>query len=169
MIVAIDVAYDDVNATAVAAAVVFEHWHDSHPGSVHRVLCAGIQPYVPGEFFRRELPCLCAVLNTIDVPLHAIVIDGYVSLGPERLGLGMHLWHRQQEKTPIIGVAKTAFHGAPSIAVHRGRSKVPLFVTAIGIEPSQAAEHIREMSGAFRMPDLLRQVDRLTKQTDATL
>lgn len=48
--------------------------------------CREIAPYQPGEFYRRELPCLLAVLACGPVA-EVIVVDGYVWLGPERAGL----------------------------------------------------------------------------------
>ena len=44
----------------------------------------------------------------------------------------------------MVGVAKTAFHGA-TFAVHvmRGNSKSPLFVTARGVSASDAALHVK--------------------------
>ena len=47
---------------------------------------------IPGEFYRRELPGLLAVLEKIEQPIDVMVIDGYVDLAPDRPGLGRHLW-----------------------------------------------------------------------------
>ncbi|PKN30756.1 MAG: endonuclease V, partial [Deltaproteobacteria bacterium HGW-Deltaproteobacteria-21] len=47
--------------------------------------------------------------------------------------------------------------------VFRGRSKSPLYVTAAGMDPSEAAGHIRSMHGGHRIPTLLKQVDRLSR------
>lgn len=63
----------------------------------------------------------------------------------------------------MIGVAKSAFPGAPSVEVLRGHSKTPLHVTAAGVDVAQAAESIRAISGAHRIPDMLRRVDRLSR------
>ena len=163
MLAALDVQYDDANRQATAAAVVFREWTDPGPAAEHTVLCQEVQPYVPGEFFRRELPCLLAVLREVQSPIAAIVIDGFVDLGIKK-GLGRHLWEAIRQKTPIIGVAKTAFHGAAPVEVLRGESQSPLFITAAGIAVEQAAANIQTMAGPYRIPDLLRRVDQLARR-----
>lgn len=62
MIAVLDVDYDEIALTAKAAAVVFSQWEDAVPIS-------DIQPYDPGEFFKRELPCLFAILAQVQEPL----------------------------------------------------------------------------------------------------
>lgn len=167
MITALDVQYDDEQGQALAAAVMFADWQDKQPAAEHTVVCRDIQSYVPGEFYRRELPCLLAVLRELPAPPDMIVIDGFVTLGDltagGKPGLGLHLWEALGRNTPIIGLAKTSFHGATAIPVTRGESKVPLHITAVGIEPATAAQHIQQMAGPYRIPDLLRRVDQLAR------
>jgi deoxyribonuclease V len=119
-------------------------------------------PYVPGQFFRRELPPLRAVLAGI-TGIELLVIDGYVDLAPDgRPGLGAYV-HREFG-VPVIGVAKTPFAAAThAIPVPRGQATRPLYVTAAGISVADAAAIVREMSGKFRMPDALRRVDALAR------
>lgn len=146
MIATLDVHYNEVAQIGKAAAIIFHNWENAEPMAQYTAECAGIQPYQPGEFFRRELPCLLAVLENVREPLGVIVIDGYVALG-EKPGLGTHLWEALGEKVSIIGVAKTRFHGANAVEVIRGSSKTPPFVTAMGLDVSEAAENIRRMHG----------------------
>jgi deoxyribonuclease V len=134
MIAALDVHYDEARCDATAAAVVFGHWSDAPPHSEYTTRCESIREYVPGEFFKRELPCLMAVLAKVIEPLDVIVIDGYVDLG-DRPGLGTYLWRALHEKTPVIGVAKTPFRSAVAEEVTRGGSRSPLYVTAVGLIP----------------------------------
>jgi hypothetical protein len=47
--------------------------------------------------------------------------------------------------------------------VLRGKSKKPLYVTAMGMLLERAADRVRTMHGEFRMPHLLSELDRLTK------
>lgn len=162
MIAALDVHYDEISKTATAAAVVFEHWEDAEPVAEYTASCACSEPYVPGEFFKRELPCLLAVLGKIRETLSLIVIDGFVSLG-DKPDLGMRLWETLPTKAPIIGVAKTRFHSASAIEIMRGGSKSLLFITAVGIDPAEAAEGIRKMHGPFRIPTLLKRADQLAR------
>lgn len=163
MIAALDAHYDEEASIGTAAAVVFEHWEDAAPSSEYAAKCSDGEPYVPGEFFRRELPCLLAVLKALREPLNSIIIDGYVNLG-DKPGLGMHLWEALGKTTSVIGVAKTRFHGADAVEINRGRSQTPLYVTGVGIDPSQAAARIKMMHGPFRIPTLLNRVDRLARK-----
>lgn len=162
MLAALDVHYDEAKKTAMTAAVVFEHWEDAKPVTEYTASCACSEPYVPGEFFKRELPCLLAVLEMIRQTLRLVIVDGYVTLG-DKPGLGMRLWKALPVKVPIVGVAKTRFHSAAAIEVMRGQSKTPLFVTVVGIDPAEAAEGIRKMHGAFRIPTLLKRADQLAR------
>ena len=55
------------------------------------VIIPAVAPYRPGEFYRRELPPLRAVIPASD-ELALIVVDGYVDLDPGgRPGLGAHV------------------------------------------------------------------------------
>src|SRR6185369_8923571 len=131
-----------------------------------RVPLSNVQQYEPGQFFRRELPCLLAVLKVLPTA-DVILIDGYVWLGDgNKPGLGAHLYKSLSERTPVIGVAKTKFKGADSAAeVLRGRSTRPLFITAAGMSQECAAAHIRSMQGLYRIPTLLKRVDSLCRNT----
>jgi deoxyribonuclease V len=114
MIAALDVHYDEPRSRGNPAAVVFGAWEDAIPVAQYAAGVGGIQPYVPGEFFRRELPCLLEVIGKIREPLTQLVVDGYVSLGG-RAGLGQHLYDRLCGKIAVIGVAKSRFHGASGV------------------------------------------------------
>jgi deoxyribonuclease V len=65
----------------------------------------------------------------------------------------------------VVGVAKRPFRGAPALEVLRGASARPLYVTAIGIDAAHAADGVRRMHGAHRIPTLLTRVDRLCRDT----
>jgi deoxyribonuclease V len=162
VIAALDVQYNESASTAVAAAVVFANWQDVLPYSEYLVECQDIQGYVPGEFYKREMPCLMAVLAKVAEPLDLIVIDGYVSLG-DKPGLGMYLWQAMKEKVPVVGVAKTPFHSAAAVAIVRGGSHSPLYVTAVGLDSVEAAQKVQRMAGEFRIPALLKRVDQLAR------
>ncbi len=63
----------------------------------------------------------------------------------------------------MIGVAKTRFAGAEAVAILRGRSHQPLFVTAAGLDARRAAELVRGMHGPHRLPTLLKRADQLAR------
>ncbi|MGH8083579.1 MAG: endonuclease V [Lysobacter sp.] len=164
MILAVDVQYREPDATV--AGVLFAQWNDAQPAARYALVCDGIADYVPGEFYRRELPCIHRLIDALGpVALSCIVIDGYVALGEEqRPGLGAHLWQSLDERIAVIGVAKSRFLGTPEQAeLRRGDSQRPLFVSAAGLPLAQAREAIAAMAGAHRLPDLLKLVDRLAR------
>lgn len=168
MIVALDVDYRD--ASVVAAAVGFDAWTDE-VAAIEIVVTsdAAPAPYRPGEFYRRELPHLQAALALLAPPLDAIVVDGYVWLAGDassespRAGLGAHLFRALGETVPVIGVAKTSFHGATAVDVVRGASARPVHVTAAGIDVQLAAARVHAMHGEHRIPTLLKRVDQLSR------
>jgi deoxyribonuclease V len=161
------IAFLDAHYTvtrAVAACVIAEAWDSQTPvDSVtdeHPLTSA----YVPGAFYLRELPVLLAVLRRVSQPLAIVVVDGYVELDANRPGLGRHLAAELGQAVTVVGVAKTEYRGAPAISVLRGKSLRPLYVSAVGMPAEVAAESVRSMAGRHRIPDLLRYVDRLTRQ-----
>lgn len=163
MLACVDVFYRDDCATA--ACILFRSWTDSAPCASARVTISPVAPYTPGQFFRRELPCILAVLDQVSEPVDLVVIDGYVWLdGRDTPGLGAHLYRALSSKTPVVGIAKNPYTGASQATpVLRGRSRRPLFVTAVGIDQRVAADHVAEMHGASRIPTLLKLADRLSK------
>jgi deoxyribonuclease V len=164
LIVAVDADYraDSV----VTACVVFHAWTDAAP-SRELAVCsnAPAAAYKAGSFYERELPYVLAALESLEPEL--VVIDGYVWLAAAAKGLGGHL--HAAIGVPVVGVAKNPFKSAPSIAVIRGASAKPLHVTAAGIEAAEAAEHVRAMHGAFRIPTLLKRADALARSYDPNL
>jgi deoxyribonuclease V len=163
-ILAVDEAYDD-NAAA-AAGVYFADWTAEaalHSFSIRR---NGPPPsYEPGEFYKRELPLLMALLNQAPTPISTIVVDGYVWLsGDGRPGLGARLYEALARSVPVIGVAKTKFQDDDwSQAIRRGASEAPLYVTDAGIDRTESARRIERMHGAGRIPALLKQADGLAR------
>jgi deoxyribonuclease V len=91
-----------------------------------------VMAYQPGEFYRREMPPLRAVLRGV-AGLDLLIVDGYVDLDPSgRPGLGAHA--HAEFGVPVIGVAKSAFAAAThAIPVLRGASARPLLVTSVGL------------------------------------
>lgn len=166
MILATDIYYFDDKAKAVAVA--FERWTDEQPTQVFTCQLDQVAEYVPGEFYKRELPCILEVLKQPDLnQVEAIVVDGYVILDNKgKIGLGGHLFHALGGTIPVIGVAKTNFasNTRQVVEVLRGNSQRPLFVTAMGMDVSEAANHIHSMAGTFRLPTLLKEVDKISKE-----
>ncbi len=162
MIAAFDVHYFG-NECAFAAAVLFGEYRDEEAAEERTTVVDGVSPYVSGQFYRRELPCILRLLEQLDETPEEMVIDGYVMLG-ERPGLGRYLFESFAGKIPVIGAAKSKHADSSSIEVVRGGSKRPLYVTSAGVDTDAAAERIRTMHGAHRFPTLLRRVDFLARR-----
>jgi deoxyribonuclease V len=99
---AVDVHYlDDGRARAAVVAAWDERF--AAISWTHTAVVSVSAPYKPGEFYRRELPPLRAVLPSSGRPA-VIVIDGYVDLDAVgRPGLGAHV--HAEFGVPIVGMA----------------------------------------------------------------
>ncbi len=162
MIAAFDVSYAD-DGSALAAAVLFETFQDARPCRVYRKKFADMADYVSGSFYLRELPCILGLLAEIEERIEVIIIDGYVSLG-DQPGLGEHLHRSIAPSIAVIGVAKGSFAGSRPVKVVRGASRRPLYVTSHGLEAEQAGRLIQSMHGKYRLPTLLKTVDKLSRE-----
>ncbi|MCC6314923.1 MAG: endonuclease V [Thermomicrobiales bacterium] len=159
----VDVSYRA--GEAVSACLLFARWQADRPLRSLVERTSPVAPYIPGQFYRRELPPLLATLRQVITEVDVVIVDGYVWLGREqRPGLGAHLYEALDERAAVIGVAKTTFHNTPAVEVRRDRSARPLYVTAVGMTTEAAARHIREMHGSHRLPTLLREVDQLSRR-----
>lgn len=163
VILALDAAYAEANAAA--AGVCFADWNADVALQSLSVRLDGVPPsYEPGAFYKRELPMLMALLDQVSIPISTIVVDGYVWLSAGSPGLGARVFEALGRRVPVIGVAKTKFQDDTwSQPVRRGVSDAPLYITAAGIDRTDAARCIARMSGASRMPTLLKQVDGLAR------
>ncbi len=164
MIACVDVYYHD-DDSATAAAVVLERWTDAV--AAEELVCSvdSVAPYQPGQFYKRELGPVRQVLALASGPLSVVVIDGYVYLDAAgKPGLGAHLHRVLGCGVPVVGVAKSPYRGGGfDVEVRRGQSKRPLHVTAVGMDPAEAARQIGTMHGPHRIPTLLKRVDLLSR------
>ena len=165
MILAFDTYYFDGKAKTVC--LEFENWNESKDFKIHTEIIENVEEYIPGEFYRRELPCILSLLNQIDLAkVDVIIVDSFVYLDDDKkYGLGGYLYEKLNKEIPIIGVAKTNFASIEKdkVGIIRGDSQKPLYITAIGIELDDAVEKVKSMAGEFRIPTLLKELDRLTK------
>ncbi len=178
LIICIDVDYReapgasgiDRACSGVAAGVVFSRWTDAEPTAEHTLLIPAVAPYESGAFYRRELPCIEALLAVVPERVDTVVVDGHVWLGDAHSpGLGAYLYESLGRAVPVVGVAKNRFGVDPGIRgaaleVVRGQSRRPLFVTAAGMDAQQAAEAVASMHGPHRLPTLLKRADQLCRR-----
>ena len=94
-----------------------------------------------------------------------ILVDGYVFLdGIAEAGLGKHLYDALGGRVAVIGVAKKRYKEIdPRFEVRRGRSRRPLYVTAVGMEVDEARGHILSMHGRNRLPTLIQRADQICR------
>jgi deoxyribonuclease V len=158
---AIDIYYYETYAKCVGVLFL---WEDDVPTKLIEATVDGVAEYVPGEFYKRELPCVMAVIDQVrKYKIDCIVLDSHVQLGEGKKGLGEYVYEAVDQRYPIIGVAKSSFQGNEEFVreVRRGESENPLYVSAIGTDLEEAAEYIQNMHGEYRIPTMLKEVDRL--------
>ncbi len=162
----LDVHY--ANRGARAACVLAETWETAVPLATWVSEIEAVAPYTPGAFYKRELPCLLAVLQLLPKRPDVLVVDGYAWLPPGDVpGLGARLHEALGGAVPVVGIAKTPYAGVERsskiLPVIRGRSKKPLYVTAAGLQAEAAAARVRQMAGAHRVPALAQLADALAR------
>ena len=162
MIACVDVDYRREEAVAACAGI--RHWSHASP-CMERVVRSheAAAPYMPGQFYLREMPMILRVLDPV-TEVALIVVDGYVWLAKDRPGLGAHVYEHLGGRIPVVGVAKNAFHNNDcAVPIVRGDSNRPLYVTAVGIDLDLAVESVARMAGPHRVPTILRRVDHLAR------
>jgi deoxyribonuclease V len=165
MHLAFDTYYTNEQAHTVCLA--FENNGDAVAAKQFSETTAVAGDYEPGAFYKRELPAILSLFKKIAIhKIDTIIIDGFVVLDDAgKPGLGMHLFEALEKRIPVIGVAKTNFTSLhqQKRTVLRGNSERQLYVTAVGMDVDDAANFISSMHGKYRLPTLLKELDRLTK------
>lgn len=167
MIYCFDTYYGDHYAKT--AVVGIENWEAATPSFELSDVINEVNDYESGSFYKRELPCLLSIIDKInlDPSKDILVIDGYVVLSDEgKLGLGGYLFKELEANIAVIGVAKNNFFTLDNLKrkVFRGKSKKPLYVTAMGLELQKACSFISHMHGKFRLPTILKLVDQKCRE-----
>ncbi len=165
MLLALDVHYKENYAKSVG--VIFNATEGTLQASLIEIIDE-VEDYVSGQFYKRELPCLLKVVDKVNLTtIDAIVVDGHVYVDNDcNLGLGGHLYKALDEQIPIIGVAKRSFHDTEAVSkeVFKGKSKNPLYVSAIGMDLQDAISIISQLHGEHRIPTILKALDDITKE-----
>jgi deoxyribonuclease V len=163
-IAVVDAAY--AADAAGVACVLADSWITATARTeISRCFACAPAAYAPGEFYKRELPLLRAVIDDLRPLPAVIVVDGYVWIGADGTpGLGARLFEALRSAIPIIGVAKTQYRGDTwSEPICRGKSRKPLYVTVAGVDRATAAQLISGMHGDHRIPTLLQHADRVAR------
>lgn len=165
MLLAIDAHYKENYSKSVG---VLFNWADKAPYRIITDTITNVAPYEPGQFYKRELPCILQLIKQIDLSvIEAIIVDGYVFVDNNKtFGLGGHLWQTLDEKIPIIGIAKRKFHDTEQVStpVFRGESQNPLYVSSIGTPIETVLDNVQLLHGDYRIPTILKILDQHTKE-----
>lgn len=157
----VDVDYRGNNG--YVAGIIFSDWGEHR--KYYKSVVKDVEEYVSGNFYKRELPCIQALLKEHNLTPDCIVVDGFVYLQGDKPGLGKHLFDSLNGKIPVIGVAKNPMEGTDKkYEVLRGTSTKPLFVTSVGIELDLAKNIVENFEGPHRIPAELRRVDQLCRE-----
>ena len=155
---------------------VFSHWNSKRPDYILESTVTEFSPYIPGEFYKRELPGILSIVQKVNLrEFDTIILDGFTNLidnsGDFIPGLGERL---ESEITihnnlSIIGVAKTLFGKSDlySYPLYRGSAKNPLWISITSgssIDLNTAYNRINSMYGDNKLPDILKQLDKYTKR-----
>ncbi|WP_344799762.1 endonuclease V [Litoribacillus peritrichatus] len=164
---AIDVHYE--KNTAFVAGVSFTDSSQTKPDQVYYSELEVPGEYEPGEFYKRELPCITKLLDEHCLNPSVIIIDGYVYLDEaNKWGLGARLAHhfsQQGREISVVGVAKNPRKDTPKDwEVLRGGSLKPLYVKGVGLDDEFSRNVIVSMSGDYRQPTLLKLADTLCRE-----
>jgi deoxyribonuclease V len=165
MILSVDVDYRKTRA--FIAGITFCAWDDEKEKGIIKSILDNYKDYLPGQFYRRELPCILQLIEEHEIEPETIVIDGFVFLdGKYEPGLGKHLYEALNGRVAVVGVAKRPFKGIPpECELLRGKSRKPLYITSVGMPLEIAKNSIKSMYGKYRVPALLRKTDQVCRQS----
>lgn len=133
-------------------------------------------PYVPGLLAFREIPVLLGVLEQVETPVDALIVDGQGYAHPRRMGLASHLGLFLD--VPTVGCAKSRLvgehdepgreKGSATDLVHRGEVVGKVLRTRNGVSPvyvsvgnridlGSAVELVLACCPKYRLPETTRQ------------
>ena len=178
MILAIDTYY--LSDKAKTVGILFKDWIDLVPEEIITSWTDQFGPYIPGKFYLRELPPILDLLEKIqgkEERITYIILDGFLRIhdketGELREGLGDMLLRRIKPWNPcLIGVAKKDFGGTgliygEALGYTRGpKGSTPLWIQGGGgLSNEEALRLVKRMKGQYRLPELLRLLDKETKK-----
>lgn len=150
---------------AKVSGIRFQNTQTNEILGEHTTTVNEVAPYQSGQFYKREMACLLALINQINEPYSVIIIDGYIFLdGAQQAGLGKYLYDNLTIKKPIIGIAKNQFKDvSEDYAVWRGTSKHPLYITSINFPIADAKNIVQDLEGQHRLPNIVKKVDFLSR------
>lgn len=162
-ILAIDVDYDDDKKIGYVAGIMFTG-DGTGDKKTYFSVAQNVAPYVFGEFYRRELPCIELLMTEHSLKPDIVIIDGYCDFSGVPC-MGAILRDRHPELM-VIGVAKNKHYDvSEDQLLYRGKvSKRPLYITTCGLSLDDGKALVMNLAGDSRMPDVLRDVDQACRK-----
>lgn len=165
--IAIDTYYRS-EQEAYTVGIIFEEWDDKKPLSIVDDVNETFDRYIPGEFYKRELPCILRILNKINIlEFDSIILDGYIDLkdneGNIKPGLGRRLCSKINihDDLDIIGIAKSLYCRTDEISYKLVRnSSKALYCQSLR---GNSLDFLKYLDGDYRIPTLLKLLDNKTK------
>ncbi len=149
---------------AHVAGILFECGKEEKTIKKYTKIVYEVNPYIPGEFYKRELPCILSLLKDINETYDFILLDSYVYIKENHKGLGAYLYEYLDKTIPIMGLAKNHFKDVENYReLERGKSKKKLYITSAGIDLDFSYNLIKNMEGQYRLPDIIKEVDKLSR------
>ncbi len=182
LVAGLDVSYEAGTLRVAAVAIAM----DSRTLEVREISTAHGEvhfPYVPGLLAFREVPILLEALENLSCQPDVLVCDGYGIAHPRRFGLASHVG--VLTGLPSFGVAKSPFvgtfvepakqRGEWSPLTEGGETLGRVLRTQTGIRPvfvsvghrislDQATDLTLTLSPRYRIPEVIRQADILSRE-----
>lgn len=77
----IDGYYKEKECLGKISGIIFKNWEDSEPIDKISIIINNFDSYIPGEFYKRELPGIVKLLENIDLDkFDTIILDSHVWL-----------------------------------------------------------------------------------------
>ncbi len=160
MVVVIDADYNEETRDGHVAGIVARDILAEKEDAVVTAMVHDIADYVPGQFYKRELQSVEAIIDQLKVEdIDLIVVDGYADSGTTEHALGTFVFEKYQ--IPVIGIGKNKYDRCilTDLEVYRGESKKPLYVTSKGMDNEEAKRLVKNMAGEFRLPYFVKYAD----------
>lgn len=179
MILLTDVFYNENLNSAHIAAIAIEDWSSDTIIKSWEIDKQGIDcEYIPGQFYKRELPCLIELWNNIDEQdkkqISTIIVDGFYNIWDGRHGLGHHFYDWLCENgysVEVVGIAKSPCRETSEFTLpvfrteesKKCKCRSALWVNGSNMENDYQSK-VLSMDGKYRIPTMIKAVDKLSRK-----
>ncbi len=162
MILITDTWYSPDDTWCRVAGITLDRVDARQVWQEHAVTLSDVHRYEPGSLYKREMPGILALIDTLPKRPDIVIIDGYCSLGDQD-GMGNRLY--KTSGIPVIGVAKTPFQGGAPYHWDRPTGK-PLYVSSAGISLCEALALLNQLESPHRIPVMIQRADQWSRGVD---